>query len=104
MHRIKQWLIKGNSVPSGLEMTLAMLFTTLALASCALLMPTKTPQTIPPGVQAEASASASGQTILAPGFCDNAKPIAWSKHMTDSQIEQIKEHDAVGHRLCGWPQ
>jgi hypothetical protein len=35
-------------------------------------------------------------------FCEIAKPIAWSARDTDSTIEQVKEHNAVGAALCGW--
>jgi len=36
------------------------------------------------------------------GFCDVAKPIYWSKADSLDTIEQAKEHNAVGVRLCGW--
>jgi hypothetical protein len=35
-------------------------------------------------------------------FCTAAQPISWSKRDTDVTIVQIKEHNAVGHELCGW--
>jgi hypothetical protein len=35
-------------------------------------------------------------------FCQVAKPMVWSLRDTDSTIEQVKEHNAVGAALCGW--
>lgn len=36
------------------------------------------------------------------GFCDVAEPIYWSVKDTDATIEAVKEHNAVGKKLCGW--
>jgi len=35
-------------------------------------------------------------------FCSVAKPILWSKADTDKTLLAVKEHNAVGKRLCGW--
>lgn len=35
-------------------------------------------------------------------FCGAARAILWSKSDTDGTIEQVKEHNAVGKRICGW--
>ncbi len=38
-------------------------------------------------------------------FCEAAKVIRYSrKHDTDETIEAVKEHNAVGADLCGWPK
>lgn len=47
----------------------------------------------------------SGATEPAAGadtFCTIAKPITWSASDTDQTIREVKEHNAVGRRLCGW--
>lgn len=35
-------------------------------------------------------------------FCLIARPIAWSKSDTPDTVEQVKELNALGVRLCGW--
>lgn len=35
-------------------------------------------------------------------FCDVAEPIRWADQDTDATIAQVKEHNAVGVRLCAW--
>ena len=35
-------------------------------------------------------------------FCSIAEPITWSTRDTDETIRGVKEHNAVGKRLCGW--
>lgn len=35
-------------------------------------------------------------------FCSIAKPITWSSRDTDETIRGVKEHNAVGTRLCHW--
>jgi hypothetical protein len=40
--------------------------------------------------------------VNADSFCLIAQPISWSTKDTDSTIEGVKEHNAVGKRLCGW--
>lgn len=36
-------------------------------------------------------------------FCTIAQPIMFSRlHDTEETIEAVKEHNAVGKRLCGW--
>lgn len=35
-------------------------------------------------------------------FCAIAKPITWSSRDTDLTIRDVKEHNAVGVRLCHW--
>ncbi len=36
------------------------------------------------------------------GFCLEAKSISWSATDTADTIRQIKAHNAVGVKLCGW--
>jgi len=43
-----------------------------------------------------------GSVVNADSFCLVALPISWSTKDTDETIEQVKEHNAVGKRLCGW--
>jgi hypothetical protein len=43
----------------------------------------------------------SASTGAAP-FCRAAEPIYWSAKDTDKTIAQVKEHNAVGKKLCGW--
>lgn len=35
-------------------------------------------------------------------FCRVAQPITWSSRDTDETIREVKAHNAVGVRLCGW--
>lgn len=35
-------------------------------------------------------------------FCDVAEPIRWSATDTGPTVAQVKEHNAVGVRLCEW--
>jgi hypothetical protein len=35
-------------------------------------------------------------------FCAIAHPLTWSQKDTDETIIGIKEHNAVGVKLCGW--
>ncbi len=35
-------------------------------------------------------------------FCQIASPIYWSKDDTAATVQQVKELNAVGMRLCGW--
>lgn len=35
-------------------------------------------------------------------FCRVAEPIYWSGKDTDKTIAQVKEHNAVGRKLCKW--
>ena len=37
-------------------------------------------------------------------FCEIAKPIFWAPDGADTKdtVAQIKEHNAVGKKLCGW--
>jgi outer membrane PBP1 activator LpoA protein len=35
-------------------------------------------------------------------FCTTARAIYWDKEDTRETISQIKEHNAVGKKLCGW--
>lgn len=53
-----------------------------------------------------ASLTGSGVTeppvVGANTFCAIAKPITWSARDTDETIRGVKEHNAVGIRLCGW--
>ena len=44
----------------------------------------------------------SVQTSAAGSFCDIARPITWSDKDTGATLEQIKEHNAVGVKLCAW--
>ena len=44
----------------------------------------------------------SGATDGHASFCSVASPIYWSKDDTASTIEQAKELNAVGVKLCGW--
>jgi hypothetical protein len=89
--------------PSKPLTRLASLSLVCLLTSCGSLTATKTQPIIldPPQAIAASSAKASGTVPLSVGYCDNARPILWSKKMSDSQIRQIKEHNAVYHRLCG---
>lgn len=36
------------------------------------------------------------------GFCKVAEPIYWSGKDTEKTIAQVKEHNAVGKKLCQW--
>lgn len=38
----------------------------------------------------------------AASFCDIAKPIVWYTADDPRTIEAVKEHNAVGVKLCGW--
>ena len=38
----------------------------------------------------------------AASFCQIAKPIRWSKLDTPETIEQVKELNAIGIKICGW--
>lgn len=35
-------------------------------------------------------------------FCALAKPISWSSRDTPETIVEVKQHNAVGAKLCGW--
>lgn len=35
-------------------------------------------------------------------FCRAARPISWSPADTDTTIQEVKAHNAVGRALCGW--
>jgi hypothetical protein len=35
-------------------------------------------------------------------FCRVAEPIYWSAKDTDKTIAQVREHNAVGKKLCKW--
>lgn len=64
-----------------------MLIAACILSACANQMP---------------SAGTSGASPL---FCSEAKPIVFSRlHDTLETIAQVKAHNAVGQKLCGWPQ
>lgn len=43
-----------------------------------------------------------GTATNADSFCLIAEPISWSTKDTDQTIQQVKEHNAVGKRLCHW--
>lgn len=49
-----------------------------------------------------ASQTASNETDAARLFCTVARPITWASADTDQTIREIKAHNAVGARLCGW--
>lgn len=52
-----------------------------------------------------ATLTGSGETEPITGaatFCAIAEPITWSSRDTDATIAGVKEHNAVGVRLCGW--
>lgn len=52
-----------------------------------------------------ASLTGSAGTDPLPGagaFCEIARPVTWSSRDTDETILQVKAHNAVGKRLCGW--
>lgn len=38
----------------------------------------------------------------AENFCAIAKPITWSSRDTPETVLEVKSHNAVGKRLCGW--
>jgi hypothetical protein len=38
----------------------------------------------------------------AQSFCDIARPITWSTRDTPETVLEVKAHNAVGKRLCGW--
>lgn len=35
-------------------------------------------------------------------FCKVAEPIYWSDKDSDKTIAQVKEHNAVGKKICNW--
>lgn len=35
-------------------------------------------------------------------FCKVAEPIYWSAKDTDKTIAAVKEHNAVGKKICNW--
>lgn len=71
------------------SLTVWALLLTLSVGGCAMLMDAMNVE--PKGSQTNPSA-----------FCLIARPITWSAKDTDATIEQVKEHNAVGKRLCGW--
>lgn len=36
------------------------------------------------------------------GACGAFRPISWAQADTDPTIRQVKAHNAVGRKLCGW--
>lgn len=50
-------------------------------------------------------ATTTGSAAIEPGadtFCRISRPISWSQSDTDQTIREVKAHNAVGVRLCGW--
>jgi hypothetical protein len=48
------------------------------------------------------TASKGPTSTGAASFCKVAEPIYWSGKDTDKTIAQVKEHNAVGKKLCQW--
>lgn len=44
----------------------------------------------------------SGATDALRVACMSFVPIRWSKLDTDKTLEQVREHNAAGKKLCGW--
>jgi hypothetical protein len=63
---------------------LAMLLSVVTLAAC------------------QTTASGEKTTINTLAFCDAAKAVLWSKKDTLKTIVQVKEHNAIGAKACGW--
>lgn len=58
-----------------------------------------------PLLSACATTMASVGTESAPGaasFCEIAQPIVWFSTDNPRTILGVKEHNAVGKKLCGW--
>lgn len=49
-----------------------------------------------------APTSSRAPTISQVSFCKAAEPIYWSTKDTAKTIASIKEHNAVGVKLCKW--
>ncbi|WP_181183785.1 hypothetical protein [Prosthecodimorpha hirschii] len=54
------------------------------------------------GPLAGAESPAGADKLGRAAFCDVAEPIRWADQDTDATIAQVKEHNAVGVRLCAW--
>lgn len=58
-----------------------------------------------PILTSSCATTGSGGTDPLPGagaFCAIAKPITWSSRDTPETVLEVKAHNAVGKRLCGW--
>ncbi len=54
------------------------------------------------GVEPKGLAAAQAPVVNSDSFCLLAAPIAWSSKDTPETIEQVKELNALGTRLCHW--
>lgn len=54
------------------------------------------------GVEPKSLAVAQAPVVNSDTFCLIAQPIAWSSKDTPETIEAVKEHNAIGVRLCHW--
>lgn len=88
---------RHDSTPNSRGMVLAIASTLLLLTACG----TPTPTSSQPNSMAAPVIAPARE--VSPGFCDNAKPIHWVASMPDVILREVKAHNAVGHRLCGWP-
>lgn len=66
-----------------------------SLAGCAALQDMM-------GVEPKDLAAAQAPVVNSDSFCLIAQPIAWSSKDTPETIEQVKEMNALGVRLCHW--
>lgn len=49
-----------------------------------------------------ACATATGGSATKSALCDQFRPIMWSSQDADQTIAEVKGHNAVGMKLCGW--
>ena len=82
MWRRLEWLAK----------TCALIWTAVVLIGCATMTASGGGTDPPAGTDKLGRAA----------FCDVAEPIRWADQDTDATIAQVKEHNAVGVRLCAW--
>lgn len=54
------------------------------------------------GVEPKGTAAAQAPVVNSDSFCLIAQPISWSSKDTPETIEQVKELNAIGTRLCHW--
>ena len=82
----------------ALAKTCALIWTGVVLIGCATMTASGGGTDPPAGTDSPTGADKLGRAA----FCDVAEPIRWADQDTDATIAQVKEHNAVGVRLCAW--
>lgn len=73
-----------------------------AILSASILLLTSCANPMIPTAGINSAAGSATAELNHASFCQIARPITYSSRDTPPTLEEITEHNCVGHTLCGW--